>query len=388
MKERYDINLPEIEVIYYTMLLASIISLEEIRKVSALVVTHGNSTATSMVEVATELLGNAPIEAIDMPLTVSPTEIIDILCEKVSNIDNGKGVLLLVDMGSLSMMDKKIKKKTGVKVLSIPNVTTSVVLDVVRKINYTNFDLHSIYSSVKKDFINSLQLHEDRSQKPKVILSICMSGEGTAKKMEQMINSVISNNCQEVIEVITVSALELKKIIPEIVQKYTVLASVGTKDPEIESPFISLESLIEGEGEQFLKCIVSGEDLTTDIENKNDSGSVLIKDLCEETLRTYLVYLNPLHITNLLIEWIEDIERIEKINFSNSNILKMIIHTAFAFERVIKGNPLVYSEKIDPELVQYLNKVESSISGVEKKIDLYLCEDEKLFVAEILREIC
>lgn len=388
LKERYDINLPEIEVIYYTMLLASIISLEEIRKVSALVVTHGNSTATSMVEVATELLGNAPIEAIDMPLTVSPTEIIDILCEKVSNIDNGKGVLLLVDMGSLSMMDKKIKKKTGVKVLSIPNVTTSVVLDVVRKINYTNFDLHSIYSSVKKDFINSLQLHEDRSQKPKVILSICMSGEGTAKKMEQMINSVISNNCQEVIEVITVSALELKKIIPEIVQKYTVLASVGTKDPEIESPFISLESLIEGEGEQFLKCIVSREDLTTNIENKNDSGSVLIKDLCEETLRTYLVYLNPLHITNLLIEWIEDIERIEKINFSNSNILKMIIHTAFAFERVIKGNPLVYSEKIDPELVQYLNKVESSISGVEKKIDLYLCEDEKLFVAEILREIC
>ena len=128
--------------------------------------------------------------------------------------------------------------------------------------------------------------------------------------------------------------------------------------------------------------------MTTDIENKNDSGSVLIKDLCEETLRTYLVYLNPLHITNLLIEWIEDIERIEKINFSNSNILKMIIHTAFAFERVIKGNPLVYSEKIDPELVQYLNKVESSISGVEKKIDLYLCEDEKLFVAEILREIC
>lgn len=387
LKERYDIFLPEIEVIYYTMLLSSIISLEEIRKVSSLVVTHGNSTATSMVEVATELLGNAPIEAIDMPLTVSPSEITDILCEKVTEIDDGKGVLLLVDMGSLAMMDKKIRKKTGVKVLSIPNVTTSVVLDVVRKINYTNFDLYSIYSSVKKDFVNSLQLYEDRIQRPKAILSICMSGEGTAKKMEQMINSIISQRGTEVIEVVTVSALNLKTRIPGVLDKYEVIASVGTKDPEIESPFISLEALIEGQGEQILKCIISGEKTTDLIETQNESGSILIKDLCEETLRTYLVYLNPIHITELLISWVEDIESIESKSFSNSNILKMVIHTSFAFERVIKGNPLVYSEDMEESLEDFYNTVENTIAIVEKKIDLKLSKDEKIFIAEILKDI-
>ncbi|MEO1771630.1 sigma-54-dependent transcriptional regulator [Candidatus Enterococcus ferrettii] len=387
LQERYDIHLPEIEVVYYTMLLSSIISLETVKKVSALVVTHGNSTATSMVDVATELLGYAPIEAVDMPLTVSPAEIIAILCEKVSKIDNGKGVLLLVDMGSLAIMDKKIQKETGVKVLSIPNVTTAVVLDVVRKISYTNFDLHSIYSSVKKDFMNSLQLYEDRSQRPKAILSICMSGEGTAKKLEQMINSIISQNGSEVIEVLTVSALELKQKIPVLVERYELMAAVGTKDPEADCPFISLEALIEGQGEQQLRSIVSGEDLSSLPADNSPNGSMLIKDLCEETLRSYLVYLNPIHITDLLLQWMSDLESYSEAAFSNSTILKMVVHTSFAFERVIKGNCLEYSEEVTPLLEEYLHKVEKSIASVEQKLDLVLSRDEKLFIAEIIKEI-
>ncbi|MBP1041140.1 sigma 54-interacting transcriptional regulator [Vagococcus sp. BWB3-3] len=384
LKEQYTIQLPEIEVIYYTMLLASLISLEETKKVAVLVVTHGNSTATSMVEVATELLGNTSIEAIDMPLTVSPTEIVTILCEKVIDIDNGEGVLLLVDMGSLAMMDKEIRKRTGVKVLSISNVTTSVVLDVARKINYTSFDLHSIYTSVKKDFITAFQLHEEYGQKKQAVLSICMSGEGTAKKMAQLIHHIVAKCSNELIEVITVSALDLKTKVSKITDQYSVIASVGTRDPQIGRPFISLDELIEGEGEQLLSSLISGE--TREADQKN-GGSVLIRELCEETLRTYLVYLNPLHITTLLLEWIEALEEAVTSKFTNPSILKMVVHTAFAFERIIKKNPLKYTEEEAKELTAYLEKIESTLKIVETKIDLYLSLDEKKFIAEILREI-
>ncbi|MGM0216668.1 sigma-54-dependent transcriptional regulator [Enterococcus sp. AZ109] len=51
IEERLGIQFPEIEVIYLTMLLVSIETLEEKQKVSVLVVAHGNSTATSMVQV-------------------------------------------------------------------------------------------------------------------------------------------------------------------------------------------------------------------------------------------------------------------------------------------------------------------------------------------------
>ncbi|RCK12065.1 PRD domain-containing protein [Bacillus licheniformis] len=55
-----------------TMLIQSIKSWKENKRTGIVVAAHGNSTASSMVEVATELLGSTPIAAVDMPLTVSP----------------------------------------------------------------------------------------------------------------------------------------------------------------------------------------------------------------------------------------------------------------------------------------------------------------------------
>jgi transcriptional regulatory protein LevR len=82
-----------------------------------------------MVEVATELLGSTPIAAVDMPLTVSPAEIVSSLAEKVKQVDEGEGVLMLVDMGSLAMLETRLEQQTGVKIKTISNVTTSMVLD-------------------------------------------------------------------------------------------------------------------------------------------------------------------------------------------------------------------------------------------------------------------
>lgn len=68
---------PDIEVAYLTMLIASLKTLDEEKKISVLVVAHGNQTAHSMVQVGKELLGDAPIYALDMPLTMTPEEIFE-----------------------------------------------------------------------------------------------------------------------------------------------------------------------------------------------------------------------------------------------------------------------------------------------------------------------
>ena len=46
------------------------------------------------------------MHAVDMPLTVSPSEIVSCLAEKVKQVDEGEGVLMLVDMGSLAMLKR------------------------------------------------------------------------------------------------------------------------------------------------------------------------------------------------------------------------------------------------------------------------------------------
>lgn len=384
IKKDFDILIPEIEVIYLTMLISSIETIDEKQKISVLVVAHGNSTASSMVEVATDLLGSAPIEALNMPLTLSPKDLFGKLVKKVKMMDVGKGVLMLVDMGSPTMMEERLEKASGVKIKTIPNVTTSIVLDVVRKINYMNLDLHSIYDSVKKDFFSSMQLQEISSGKPKVILAICTTGNGTAKKIEHMITNIVYGSTDESVRVMTVSSLKLKAKIPELLEKYQVLASVGTKDPNISAPYISLEHLIEGNGEVVLKQVLGVNVLPID---QPEQKNIVVKDLCEDTLKTYLVYLNPYHVTDMLLDWVRDMEADFEMSFSNSLIIRLVIHTAFVFERVIKKTELFYEEKAAIAVLDNLVIVEKSIQQVEEGLQLKVSRDEKLFISELLTEV-
>ncbi|MBC8830970.1 hypothetical protein IAI13_32150, partial [Escherichia coli] len=80
-------------------------------------------TASSMVSVAKKLLGEGLVEGIDMPLDQSPKIVLDKLTERAKEMDMGRGLLLLVDMGSLTSFAPVISERTGIPVRSIDMVS-------------------------------------------------------------------------------------------------------------------------------------------------------------------------------------------------------------------------------------------------------------------------
>lgn len=54
--------------------------------------------------VAKNFLDADNILAVDMPLDMTPSNILDTVIEKVKTVHEGKGVLLLVDMGSFKYL--------------------------------------------------------------------------------------------------------------------------------------------------------------------------------------------------------------------------------------------------------------------------------------------
>ncbi|EOT40413.1 sigma-54-dependent transcriptional regulator [Enterococcus columbae] len=382
IEDYLQIHFPEMEVIYLTMLLVSLETLNQKDKVGILVVAHGNQTATSMVQVGVELLGSAPILALDMPLTVSPEEMFEKMVHHIKELDFGKGVLLLVDMGSLALMEQRLSEASNVKIRTISNVTTSMVLDVIRKVNYMDLDLSAIYHSVKKDFIDSLRLQNTYASgtKPKAILVICTTGKGTAIKLERMLLDLVQQLTEETIEIIPVSALKIAQEVEKLKTSYQIIASVGTKNPQINAPFIELTSLVDGKGENVIRQILGGKKKAT----LKNSTPMVVKDLCKDTFSMYLVYLNPVHITDLLLEWTKDLQLQMNQRFSNTRLIRIIIHTGFAFERVIKKNPLTYDDVADTETTKVMTVVKQTIQKIEAKLDLFLSEDEKLYIAEAI----
>ncbi|MEK4378759.1 MULTISPECIES: sigma 54-interacting transcriptional regulator [unclassified Bacillus (in: firmicutes)] len=387
IQEHFRVTVPEIEVIYLTMLIHSIKTLKENKRVGIVVAAHGNSMASSMVEVATELLGSTPIAAVDMPLSVSPAEIMECLAGKIQQVDEGEGVLMLVDMGSLAMLESKLEEKTGIKIKTISNVTTSMVLDAVRKVNYLNLHLHAIYDSVTKDFIELWDRQPAASPgKKRALVSICTTGRGTAKKLEDILTTIVNKASDVPIHILTVSSIKLANSIKEIEKEYEILATVGTKDPKINAPHVSLEVLIGGEGEKMIQQAITKGSIP--MSNGLSGTNIIVRELCEDSLKKYLVFLNPHHIIEILLEWLQTIQDELGIIFNNTVMIKVIMHTAFAFERVIKQNPIAFSEEdeITDQLKEIFEVTERTLIPYEQKLGLNISDDEKLFIAAIFAD--
>ena len=378
IEEKYNIVVPDMEVMYLTLLLSSIQYDTSNGHVAVIVACHGSSTASSMVNVAKNLLGDGVVEAVDMPLEISPTKILDEMIEKAKEIDMGKGVLLLVDMGSLASFDAIITEKTNIKVRTIDMVSTPLVLEAVRKANIFDMDLDSIYNSLK-DFRGYSRYIDEYNSKGKAIITICSSGEGTAEKLKDLVKDIIYNITDETIEIIPMGIKDLNNKIPVLSRSYNILASVGIVNPNIDKPFISLESLISGNGEKEIISIIQ----RTNIKIVKKDRDIVVKDLCEDSLKQFLTYLNPYKIISVLIKFASVLEKDMNKEFDNNMRIKLIIHTGCALERALINDSLIYKDdksKLNKNIIKIISKANNIFQDT---LNIMLNEDEICYIAEM-----
>lgn len=388
IQERYSISVPDMEVIYLTLLLTSIDDnqrSEDNQKsgnVGIIVAAHGSSTASSMVNVATKLLGDYNVKAIDMPLDISPKNILKSIIDLVQEIDMGKGVLILVDMGSLTTFAPEIEEKTGIKVRTLDMVSTPIVLEAVRKANVFDMDLDNIYNSLKS-FKGYGKYQEVNSRGyEKVIITICSTGEGTAVKLKGLVQDVIENITEEYINVIPIGIHNLKEDIGEIKNQYDIIASVGVIDPKLQVPFIPLEALIEGSGEKIIKDLVS----KNHIKIIQKETKVIAKELCEDSLKQFLTYLNPYKVTSLVLNFITHLEKEFTMEFNNSMIIRLSIHTACALERMVTREYLTYAGEESKINDHSIEKIKKAAKIFKDSLNLELTENELYYISDILEQ--
>lgn len=385
IEERLSIILPELEVMYLALLLISTDEWSQKGKVGIVVAAHGASTASSMVNVAKELLGEHNILAVDMPLDVSFHDVFDKIVEAVCQTNRGEGVLMLVDMGSLYYFEEKIMEKSGVKVKTIDMVSTPLVLDAVRKANFLEMDLNSIYSSLLHNNSENETILELPSQKliqHKAIITICSTGEGTALRLKEMVKAFVEEITDDPIQVIPVSTVGLKESMEEILKKYTVIVSVGVKNPRIEAPFISLEEFIEGKGERMIEQVIKNRSIPI----KNSHSDVILRSLCEDGMKKILIYLNPYRATSSLLLFCQQIERDWEVHFKNTTTIRIVLHTAFAMERAILKNELIYRGEKTEEKIKRVKMVKNSFQIIQKQLNIILSEDELFYIVDLLSE--
>lgn len=390
IEKNFNIIIPNVEIEYLALLLNSIQESSRQERVGIVVASHGVNIATSMVTVAKRLFEADNILAVDMPLERSPTDVLDIVIEKVKQVDEGKGVLLLVDMGSLNSFADVVAEKTGINVKSIDMVSTPLVLEAVRKCSVCDADLNSVYSYLLTGFRGytnnitkqTIQENKEKKEKNKAIITLCSTGKGAAIKLKELVETVANNIGAKNINIISLGLKNLTKSTKALSKEYNILAVIGITNPNLGIPFISIEQLIDGTGENILISIIKGKEIET-IKNTGDK-QIIFENLCTQTITEFITFLNPKKIYALLDEFLNITEKLLSVNFENAVKLRIMFHVACALERMILNNGLVYDEdniKFDKKTIESLKEASLIFKNA---LSIDLTDDEIYYIADII----
>lgn len=259
-----EIKLPESEIGFIAIYIKTFLDKSpEKLKVGVVLLTHGK-VGIAMADVVNKLLNTNHAVGLEMDLTESPKKALERTIEEIKRIDEGKGCVLFVDMGSLTTFGEIITKETGIVVKVIDRVDTVMVLDAVRKAIMAETTLEDITGGLEKSLLRNETSREKRynyNDCPNAIITICITGEGSAEKMRIFVESVIKKmeKTIEVFPVGVISPIDIDIEIQRIMNKYNVLCFVGTINPEYDGiPYISMESILAGNGLQRFNNLISG----------------------------------------------------------------------------------------------------------------------------------
>lgn len=149
INKNIPVELPLSEIIFINIFLNEFKSKQEDdSKISLLVLSHGK-VANGMAEVANKILGETHAVGLEMDFSDSPEYMFEKTSNLIKQINQGKGCIILADMGSLLEMENKITERTGIEVKIVGNVYTLMVIECLRKVLYTSDSLLKIIDDLK-----------------------------------------------------------------------------------------------------------------------------------------------------------------------------------------------------------------------------------------------
>lgn len=384
LSEQLDYEFLDEDLIFITFYLNSTKMSKINSKINSIVLAHGYSTASSIANVANRMLQKNLFQAIDMPIDTTIDDIENRVIEFIDNYNTENGLILLVDMGSLSDLSNRLKDKIKGPILIIDYVSTPLVLEIGGLLLQEK-DINEISELILKDIkINKKLVYPTRKSK-KAILTCCYTGLGSAVQIQDILNKSLSetNNSFTIIPY-DYHKLQQNKQRELPFQVYDVLAIVGTANPNVEGvKYIGLDKLINGEEiEEFIGILK---------QNFEVDGDKLKKDLVFNfSMKKIIENLTILDATKILKSIEKAVDRVEDkldINISNNKRFLLYLHCSCMIERILRRERLDEQEDIQEFLRKEKENVEIirySFFEVEKEYNIKVPDLEIRLICDIV----
>ena len=351
-----------------------------------LIAAHGDSTASSIQAVANQVCGTYVFESIDMPMDTSVAETIEKVKRYLEHENTGKGVILLVDMGSLSQMYSSIKASVSGDLLIVNNLTTCIALDIgFKMVGKTAFK--EIAETAKNGYPVSVQYFEGIAKDNNIIVS-CMSGVGIADKIKEMLVRVMG---EDGLDVVSMEYRELQRLLSENQESYfektRLILTTSNLPAETRIPWINIYDLMGGQGERrlwgYLRSFITPEKL--ELLNRE-----FVKFFSLEGIVSRLQFLNPTVVINEVEHVILKYEQQYHMELSGRTKLNLYMHIAFMIERLMTSEPEQAEETHPPESPEekkFYQVSEDIFRDIEKRYHIVLNRYELSLLYELFRRV-
>jgi len=410
------VSLPESETDVLTVLLANadtLLSSEEATS-GIVVAAHGRGVAQGLAELANTLVGVNSVSFVELRLEQSPEEIVTQVAQQVALADSGSGVLLLVDFASLLSLGELVAQRTGTQVRTLADVSTPLAVEAVRRgqrAKHITLDqlaasltqgTTTAPSSNMQTFSEEATAHADGLSR--VILSVCLTGFGSATKLAELMEERLPDLHRQSVEIICMDinlSGKTEDEIQRLVGNRQIVAIVGTINPHLENyPFLSLTEILFGDGITRLRTLLGGTLIDPALLQRSVLPHVATPiftqrtDLIREityTLSQRLLFLNPTRAVPLIERMIELIEVEVGETFEIEVLAGLILHIACVLERGVQHKGILVSDKVRIQVEQQfpreLSICRHALHILGSQVARPLPDEEAYNIVGILRQV-
>jgi transcriptional regulatory protein LevR len=211
---------------------------------------------------------------------------------------------------------------------------------------------------------------------PPAVLSVCATGEGTGKIAQSVAENILLANGMGDTALFSLSIESIASRSPEyrsIIEKYRIAAVIGSIDPELNIPFVSIRNILTPAGqEEFLRALkspMSG--------NGDHSVPKTLAMNAEALLSDHILYLNIKRALVYIAAFIDGLKA-DGLYMSDDVTLKLMLHVCCMLERNVQRHRVSFDnmEEFIGHNRRLYETIKKSTAILEEKFRTRISEDE------------
>lgn len=379
IEDSIDREVPIDEAGFITMFL--IYNNEKIKNknnnVNIIIIAHGEGTATCMAKAVNGLLGTRYAKGINAPIEEKP----QVILEKTKNYirENGikSDILFLVDMGSLVTFGKEIEREFKLKTRTIPLVSTLHCIEATRKamIGYTldeiyrdTLEVNNLYDNEVLDYIPEVS-----DKKRLAIITVCTTGEGSAKTMKCILEKSIEFE-KSLLDIVPVNFIGKEGIygrLKKLSNKYEIICLVGPFELEVDYPQFKLDDIIEGNCNENIQDLINREKVYKKM---------------EETLEHQLKNINGKLVLSDIKKFTTTVTKLSKIKLTSNAVIGITLHMAVMIDRIVGDGVVdtyINREEYIKDNSELYRVIKNECTRLNTKYSIYISDDEICYLMNL-----